>query len=51
MGGNCQMDNIETYRPYIKQLIAEYGKYKPSYGDIDMELICICGIVWPRTVP
>ncbi len=33
------MDKIEAYRTYIKQLITEYSKYKPSYGDIDVELI------------
>ena len=33
------MDKIETYRMHIKRLIAEYGKYKPSYGEIDVELI------------
>ncbi len=33
------MDKIETYRMHIKKLIAEYGKYKPSYGEIDVELI------------
>ncbi|MCP4344773.1 MAG: XisI protein [Desulfobacterales bacterium] len=33
------MDKIETYRMHIKKLIAEYGKYKPSYGEIEVELI------------
>ena len=33
------MDKVETYRTYIKQLITEYGQYKPSYGEIEVELI------------
>ena len=33
------MDKIETYRKYIKQIITEYSQYKPSYGDIEAELI------------
>ncbi len=33
------MDKIETYRAYIKQIITEYSQYKPSYGEIEAELI------------
>ena len=33
------MDKLEIYRSYIKQVITEYGKYKPSYGEVEVELI------------
>ena len=33
------MDKIAAYRKYIKNLIAEYGQYKPSSGDVDVECI------------
>jgi len=33
------MEPLETYRTYIKELLSEYSRYKPSYGDIEVELI------------
>lgn len=33
------MDKLVTYRQYILDILSEYGAYKPSYGDIDVEQI------------
>jgi len=33
------MDKLEKYRAFVKQLITEHGQYRPSYGDVDVELI------------
>jgi hypothetical protein len=34
------MEKITKYRNYIKQIINEYGNYKPAYGHVQVELIC-----------
>jgi predicted RNA-binding protein len=33
------MAKLEQYRAYVQQLIKKYGAYKPSYGDIEVEII------------
>ena len=33
------MDRREEYREIIKQLILDYAKIKPAYGDIDREIV------------
>lgn len=33
------MENVEKYRAYIEQLIKKYGQYKPSYGDVEVQMI------------
>lgn len=33
------MDRRERYKELVKQLILDYGKIKPSYGDIDREVV------------
>ena len=33
------MDHIEQYRTIIRQIIEEYAQYKPSVGDIEIEVI------------
>jgi hypothetical protein len=33
------MAKVEKYRACIEQLITEYGHYKPSYGDVETQLI------------
>lgn len=33
------MDSVETYRQIIKRLIREYAVLKPSYGEIDAEVV------------
>lgn len=33
------MDPIDEYREIVKQTIADYARYKPSYGDIDSEMV------------
>lgn len=33
------MDKLAQYRAYIQQLVEQYGKYKPSYGEIEMQPI------------
>lgn len=32
-------DKLKLCRDLIEQVIREYGSYKPSYGDIELELI------------
>ena len=33
------MDKLTQYRNYVQQLIKEYTKYHPAYGDIEVETI------------
>jgi hypothetical protein len=33
------MAKLEQYRAFVKQLIKQYGDYRPSYGDIDVEAV------------
>jgi XisI protein len=33
------MANLENYRQYVQSLLNEHGKFKPTNGDIDNELI------------
>jgi hypothetical protein len=33
------MDKLEKYRHYIKSIIEEYSQYKPSYGDVELQVI------------
>jgi hypothetical protein len=33
------MDSISNYREIIKQLLTDYVKYPPAYGDVEMETI------------
>ena len=33
------MAKIEEYRRYVRKLIEQYGAYKPSYGDVEVETI------------
>jgi hypothetical protein len=33
------MDTLTRYRQIVRQLIAEYARYKPSHGQIDPEVV------------
>lgn len=33
------MDKLTQYREHIKSVLTEYGSYKPSYGDVEVQLI------------
>lgn len=33
------MEKIEKYRTCIEQILNEYGHYKPSYGDVEMQIL------------
>ena len=33
------MDKLDRYRSYIQDIITEYGSYKPSYGQVEMEQV------------
>lgn len=33
------MDKLATYRQYIQQIISEYSQYKPSYGEVELEVV------------
>lgn len=33
------MDRAERYRAAVKQVLREYAQYKPSFGEIDVELV------------
>ncbi|MFQ5629634.1 MAG: XisI protein [bacterium] len=33
------MAKLEKYRNYVQQLIEQYGNYKPSYGEIEVQTI------------
>ena len=33
------MDKLEKYGHYIESIIKEYSQYKPSYGDVELQVI------------
>lgn len=33
------MEKVEKYRDCIKQVLTKYATYKPSYGEVDMQVI------------
>ncbi|MGD1698847.1 XisI protein [Dapis sp. BLCC M229] len=33
------MEKLIKYRNYVKNIITEYSQYKPSYGDIEVQVI------------
>jgi hypothetical protein len=33
------MAKIDDYRQYVKNIITEYSQYKPSYGDVELQII------------
>lgn len=33
------MDPIDEYRDIVKQIITDYARFRPSYGDIDSEVV------------
>lgn len=33
------MDKIETYRKYIVEIIEKYASYKPSYEDVETQIV------------
>ena len=33
------MDNLKEYREKVKQILAKYSQYKPSYGEVEIEQI------------
>jgi len=34
------MAELANYRTYIETLIQEYSRYRPKYGDIDVQICC-----------
>jgi hypothetical protein len=33
------MDKLTQYRQFIEQILTEYSHYKPSYGEVELEMI------------
>jgi hypothetical protein len=33
------MEKVEKYRTYIEQIIKDYGCVKPSYGNVDIQIL------------
>ena len=33
------MAKIEDYRQYIKNIITKYSQYKPSYGEVEVQIV------------
>ncbi|OZH51431.1 fatty-acid oxidation protein subunit alpha [Hydrocoleum sp. CS-953] len=33
------MEKLTKYRNYVKNIITEYSQYKPSYGDIEVQVV------------
>jgi hypothetical protein len=33
------MDKLEQYQNYIENILKEYSQYKPSYGDVELQLL------------
>jgi hypothetical protein len=33
------MAELEKYKDYVEEVIKRYGSYKPSYGDVEVQLI------------
>ena len=38
-GGRDSVDKLEKYRNIVKQIINEYAKLKPAYGEIKVETV------------
>jgi len=34
------MEKIEMYRNFIKNILTDYAAYKPSYGEIEVQVVC-----------
>ncbi len=34
------MDKLERYRGYVLEIINKYGSYQPSYGDVEIQMVC-----------
>ncbi|MGB8691863.1 MAG: element excision factor XisI family protein, partial [Microcoleus sp.] len=33
------MEKVEKYRDCIKQVLTKYAAYKPSYGEVDVQVV------------
>ncbi len=33
------MARVEEYRTFVEKIIKEYGSYKPSYGDVEVQTV------------
>lgn len=33
------MAKIDDYRQYVKNIITKYSQYKPSYGEVDLQIV------------
>ena len=33
------MEKLEKYRNFVEKIIVEHSQYKPSYGDIEVQVI------------
>ena len=33
------MDKLASYRKHIEAILTRYGSYKPSYGDVEVQLV------------
>ncbi len=33
------MAKLDDYRKYIKDIITRYSQYKPSYGDVEVQIV------------
>jgi len=33
------MEKLTKYRNYVKNIITEYSQYKPSYGEIEVQVV------------
>jgi hypothetical protein len=33
------MDKLNNYRQYVKNIITKYSQFKPSYGDVELQII------------
>lgn len=33
------MDKVTQYRTFIQEILEEYGQYRPSYGQVEIEII------------
>jgi hypothetical protein len=33
------MARVEDYSAYVEELIKRYGKYKPAYGDVEVQMV------------
>jgi hypothetical protein len=39
VGGHCAVEKVEQYRKYLQEVIQRHSRYKPAYGEVELQTI------------